>query len=65
MVKTTPPGAGSRLLRVAERNPIYDACVRKVGGVRLTVTGSFAEDDLGVACHHSKVGAVEDRKSVV
>lgn len=59
MVKTTPPGAGSRLLRVVESNPIYDACVRKVAGVRLAVTGSFAEDDLGVACYHSKVGAVE------
>jgi CO dehydrogenase maturation factor len=59
MVKTTPPGAGSRLLRVVEHNPIYDACVRQVGGARLAVTGPFAEDDLGVACYHSKVGAVE------
>ncbi len=59
MVKTTPPGAGSRLLRVVECNPIYDACVREVGGVRLAVTGPLAEDDLGVACYHSKVGAVE------
>ncbi|MGH3841215.1 MAG: ATP-binding protein [Pseudonocardiaceae bacterium] len=59
MVKTTPPGAGSRLLRVVESNPIYDACVREVGGGRLAVTGPFADDDLGVACYHSKVGAVE------
>lgn len=59
MVKTTPPGAGSRLLRVVERNPIYDACVREVDGARLAVTGPFAESDLGVACYHSKVGAVE------
>lgn len=59
MVKTTPPGAGSRLLRVVERNPICDACVREVGAARLAVTGPFAEDDLGVACYHSKVGAVE------
>jgi CO dehydrogenase maturation factor len=59
MVKTTPPGAGSRLLRVVECNPIYDACVQEVGGVRLAVTGPLAEDDLGVACYHSKVGAVE------
>ncbi|MGB6161753.1 MAG: ATP-binding protein [Pseudonocardiaceae bacterium] len=59
MVKTTPPGAGSRLVRVVERNPIYDACVREVGGARLAVTGPFAEGDLGVACYHSKVGAVE------
>lgn len=59
IVKTTPPGAGSRLLRVVEDNPIYAACVRDVAGVRLAVTGPFAEADLGVACYHSKVGAVE------
>ncbi|OKI71651.1 ATP-binding protein [Micromonospora sp. CB01531] len=59
MVKTTPPGRGSRLLRVIEDNPIYAACVRDVGGVRLAVTGEFAAEDLGVACYHSKVGAVE------
>ncbi len=59
MVKTTPPGAGSRLLRVVERNPIYDTCVREIDSARLAVAGPFAEDDLGVACYHSKVGAVE------
>ena len=53
------PGAGSRLLRLVERNPIYAACVREVGRVRLAVTGPFADGDLGVACYHSKVGAVE------
>lgn len=59
MIKTTPAGAGSRLLRVVEDNPIYRACVREVGGARLAVTGPFGEGDLGVACYHSKVGAVE------
>ncbi len=59
MVKTTPPGRGSRLLRVVEDNPIWQRCVRTVGGVRLASTGGFAESDLGVACYHSKVGAVE------
>lgn len=59
MVKTTPPGRGSRLLRVVEDNPLYDKLVRTVGGVRLAVTGPFATEDLGVACYHSKVGAVE------
>jgi CO dehydrogenase maturation factor len=59
MIKTTPPGTGSRLLRVVEDNPVYDACVRTVGGIRLAVTGPFTSDDLGVACYHSKVGAVE------
>jgi CO dehydrogenase maturation factor len=59
MVKTTPPGPGSRLLDVAGPNPLYDRLVRTVGGVRLAVTGPFATEDLGVACYHSKVGAVE------
>ncbi|GAA2259044.1 hypothetical protein GCM10010232_57030 [Streptomyces amakusaensis] len=63
MIKTTPPGAGSRLLRVAEDNPVYDACARTVrlddGDIRLMATGPFTESDLGVACYHSKVGAVE------
>ncbi|MCC8482656.1 ATP-binding protein [Streptomyces globisporus] len=63
MIKTTPPGEGSRLLRVREDNPIFDACARTVrlddGDVRLMATGPFTESDLGVACYHSKVGAVE------
>jgi CO dehydrogenase maturation factor len=59
MLKTTPPGPGSRLLRVEEPNALYERLVRTVGGVRLAVTGPFAADDLGVACYHSKVGAVE------
>jgi CO dehydrogenase maturation factor len=59
MVKTTPPGRGSRLLRVADPNALYDRLVREIGGVRLAVTGPFASEDLGVACYHSKVGAVE------
>ncbi|MGW2185524.1 ATP-binding protein [Streptomyces sp. NPDC001719] len=64
MIKTTPPGEGSRLLRVDEGNPVYAACARTVplddgASVRLMATGPFTESDLGVACYHSKVGAVE------
>jgi CO dehydrogenase maturation factor len=63
MIKTTPPGEGSRLLGVREDNPVYDACARPVeldgDTVRLMVTGPFTEADLGVACYHSKTGAVE------
>ncbi|MFF0276063.1 MULTISPECIES: ATP-binding protein [unclassified Streptomyces] len=63
MIKTTPPGEGSRLLRVSEENPVYEACARTVtlddGEIRLMATGPFTESDLGVSCYHSKVGAVE------
>jgi CO dehydrogenase maturation factor len=59
MTKTTPPGRGSRLLTLDDLGPVVDALTRTVDGVRLLVTGPFAEEDLGVACYHSKVGAAE------
>lgn len=63
MVKTTPPGAGSRLIRFAESSPLDAWCALDLGGelagARLMVTGAFAEQDLGVSCYHSKVGAAE------
>ncbi|MGW8570858.1 ATP-binding protein [Streptomyces niveus] len=63
MIKTTPPGEGSQLLRVRETNLVYEACARTVrlddGDIQLMATGPFTESDLGVACYHSKVGAVE------
>jgi len=59
MVKTTPPGRGSRMLRVLGDDPLHIGMARDVAGVRLMVTGPFAADDLGVACYHSKVGAAE------
>ncbi|MFG1865339.1 ATP-binding protein [Microbispora bryophytorum] len=55
MVKTTPPGRGSRLVRL--NDPFFPS--RSVEGVSLMVTGPFEENDLGVACYHSKLGAVE------
>jgi CO dehydrogenase maturation factor len=59
MLKTTPPGHGSRLLRLLGDDEIHARHVREVAGVPLMVTGAFAEEDLGVACYHSKLGAVE------
>ncbi|MFE0454974.1 ATP-binding protein [Streptomyces sp. NPDC058914] len=59
MIKTTPPGRGSRLLRPLGDDPLHIRHVQRVGGVPLMVTGEFDESDLGVACYHSKLGAVE------
>jgi CO dehydrogenase maturation factor len=59
MVKTTPAGRGSRLLRLLGTDPVHERHAHDVDGVRLMVTGSFEEEDLGVACYHSKLGAVE------
>ena len=59
MMKTTPPGTGSRLISLNEPNPIFEKFVREREGIRLIATGSFADADLGVSCYHSKTGAVE------
>jgi len=59
MIKTTPPGHGSRLLTVGEDNPIYEYFAHKVNTVRLMATGPFNQEDLGHKCYHSKVGAAE------
>jgi CO dehydrogenase maturation factor len=59
MVKTTPPGSGSRLLTVTGDNPIWSRFALDVADARLLATGAFDEKDLGVACFHSKTGVVE------
>ncbi|MEU6716868.1 ATP-binding protein [Nonomuraea sp. NPDC046802] len=58
MVKTTPPGRGSRLLSVDDL-AADPWSLTTPDRVHLLATGPFSEDDLGVACYHSKVGAVE------
>ncbi|MEY9895578.1 CO dehydrogenase maturation factor [Catenulispora sp. MAP5-51] len=60
MVKTTPAGRGSRLLRPRGDDPFHtDWSIDAAANLRLLASGPFAEDDLGVACYHSKTGAVE------
>ncbi|MGP4051942.1 nucleotide-binding protein [Streptomyces sp. 2A115] len=59
MIKTTPPGQGSRLLRPLGDDEIHARHVQLVDGVPVMVTGAFDESDLGVSCYHSKLGAVE------
>jgi CO dehydrogenase maturation factor len=59
MVKTTPPGRGSRLLRPGGPDPVHDLAIDTPCGARLLATGPFDDEDLGVACYHSKTGAVE------
>jgi CO dehydrogenase maturation factor len=59
MIKTSPPGAGSRLLTITEENSIYDHFALSFNGICVMAAGPYAEDDLGVKCYHSKTGAVE------
>jgi CO dehydrogenase maturation factor len=59
MIKTTPPGRGSRLLRFGGPDPVHGLAVSAPCGAALMATGPFGADDIGVACYHSKTGAVE------
>ncbi len=59
MVKTTPAGRGSRLLVPCGADPVHALGTDTPCGALLMATGPFTEDDLGVACYHSKTGAVE------
>lgn len=59
MIKTTPPGRGSRLLTPGASNPIFDHFVRRAGGIELMAVGPFDEGDIGTRCYHSKTGSVE------
>jgi CO dehydrogenase maturation factor len=59
MVKTTPPGRGSRLLRPGGDDPVHSRLAVDAAGAKLMATGPFTDQDLGVACYHSKTGAVE------
>jgi CO dehydrogenase maturation factor len=60
MIKTTPPGRGSRLLDLdphAELLSRYAATTSE--GVQFLATGDFDASDIGVSCYHSKTGTVE------
>src|SRR5947199_6936530 len=59
MIKTTPPGRGSRLVTFADDDPVLRRYSADVDGVRVIVSGALADDDIGVSCYHSKTGPVE------
>ena len=60
MIKTTPPGRGSRLLDVDPADEVLSRYAATTAeGVRHLVTGEFDEADLGVSCYHAKTGGVE------
>ncbi|NMF62200.1 nucleotide-binding protein [Brasilonema octagenarum] len=59
MIKTTPPGEGSRLLRLREPAEWRERYVTLIDGVELIRVGDFTQDDYRKKCFHSKTGAIE------
>ena len=59
MIKTTPPGSGSRLLDLGPDDEVLRRFATTTDGVRHLAAGAFDAADIGVSCFHSKTGAVE------
>jgi CO dehydrogenase maturation factor len=59
MLKTTPPGCGSRLIDLSDSSWLYERLARKQDGMALLSTGDFSPEDLGSHCYHSKTGILE------
>ena len=60
MIKTTPPGPGSRLLNLDAAGALLRRpAVTTTEGVRYLAAGEFGEADVGVSRYHVKTGAVE------
>jgi CO dehydrogenase maturation factor len=60
MIKTSPPGRGSRLLDLDPAGELLQRfAARTPEGVRYLVTGELEDGDVGVSCYHAKTGAVE------
>ena len=46
-------------MKFSEINPISQYFEKNINGIRFMATGEFLDEDLGVACYHSKTGAIE------
>lgn len=60
IVKSTPPSAGSRLVRLADpSDQILSRFTLAHDGIRLLIAGEFEEEELGTSCYHKYTGAVQ------
>lgn len=59
IIKTTPPGTGSRLMRVSPDDPLLKQIMTNVNGVWAAAAGELEQNDLGVKCFHGKSGIIE------
>lgn len=58
MIKTTPPGKGSRLINLKSQE-FFSKLELSKEGVRFLRVGGFLEEDIGTKCYHSKTGSLE------
>ena len=59
IIKTTPPGRGSRFLRLPPNDDILRKLSIYKNGIHLISVGGFHSEDIGTKCYHAKTGSVE------
>ena len=61
MVKTTPPGPGSRFISIQANDPFIKEHTRKVGEtVFLSYVGTYEADEIGTSCYHTNLSIAEN-----
>lgn len=58
MIKTTPPGKGSKFINL-NSSEFFDKFESVKEGIRLLRVGGFLDDDIGTKCYHAKTGSLE------
>ncbi len=61
--KTTPPGKGSRLLRIGQSDPILDHFAKRRDNTQFVVVGTYSEEGIGMSCYHNNLGILENMLS--
>lgn len=59
MIKTTLPGTGSHLIRLASDDTVLQHYAWREQNFWFMRTGAFQEEDVGIRCFHAKTGATE------
>lgn len=58
--KTTPPGHGSRLLRLDVDNKIFETYGLGDNGFRVMVVGTYDTENVGTSCYHNNLSIAEN-----
>lgn len=60
-VKTTPPGNGSHLVHLDDKDPILSTYATKFAGNNYFMhAGTYNKDGIGISCYHSNLAVVEN-----
>ena len=58
--KTTPPGRGSRLLRIDSKNTLFDKYTLQRNKTQFMVVGTYNEEGVGASCYHNNLAILEN-----